>query len=128
VDAVARIEVVERENDTLRERVAQLEAALVEAGGFLVPVEWRLTPSEARVFCALLSRPLLTKDALMAALYHNLGRDEADQKIVDVFICKLRKKLKPFGIAIETVWGQGYYLPPATRSQLRSEQQQRVAA
>ncbi len=42
-----------------------------------------------------------------------LGMDEPELKIIDVFICKLRKKL---GMAtggqnyIETVWGRGYVL------------------
>ena len=40
------------------------------------------------------------------------GMDEPELKIIDVFICKLRKKL---GLAcgdsyIETVWGRGYVL------------------
>lgn len=33
-----------------------------------------------------------------------------DIKIVDVFVCKMRKKLRPYGITIDTVWGRGYLL------------------
>ena len=36
-----------------------------------------------------------------------------DSKIIDVFICKLRRKLDEWGLEkakIETVWGQGYML------------------
>lgn len=54
----------------------------------------------------------LTKAMFMAHLYG--GRDEANEKIVDVFICKLRKKLAKAGTNgsgyIETVWGRGYAL------------------
>jgi two-component system cell cycle response regulator CtrA len=38
--------------------------------------------------------------------------DEPEVKIIDVFICKLRKKLAQAGAAdvIGTVWGRGYVL------------------
>jgi two-component system cell cycle response regulator CtrA len=59
----------------------------------------------------------LTKEMFLNHLYG--GMDEPELKIIDVFICKLRKKL---GNAtggdnyIETIWGQGYVLrgPEAT--------------
>jgi two-component system cell cycle response regulator CtrA len=40
------------------------------------------------------------------------GMDEPDMKIIDVFICKLRKKLAQAGAdeLIETVWGRGYMI------------------
>jgi two-component system cell cycle response regulator CtrA len=53
----------------------------------------------------------LTKEMFLNHLYG--GMDEPELKIIDVFICKLRKKL---GNAtggdnyIETIWGQGYVL------------------
>lgn len=54
----------------------------------------------------------LNKEAMIAKLYG--GRDEPEIKIIDVFICKLRKKLAdvdPCAAAcIETVWGRGYAL------------------
>ena len=39
--------------------------------------------------------------------------DEPEPKIIDVFICKLRRKLEVAGargVSIDTVWGQGYIL------------------
>jgi two-component system cell cycle response regulator CtrA len=53
----------------------------------------------------------ITKDMLLNHLYG--GMDEPEIKIIDVFICKLRKKLSlACGGAnyIETVWGRGYAL------------------
>lgn len=52
----------------------------------------------------------LSKESLLLALYG--GRDEPELKIIDVFVCKLRAKLRALGAAdhIETVWGQGYAL------------------
>jgi hypothetical protein len=36
-------------------------------------------------------------------------------KILDVWVCKMRKKLKPFGINIKTHWG-GYEMPEASKA------------
>lgn len=33
-----------------------------------------------------------------------------------MFVCKLRNKLKPFGMTITTVWGNGYAMPPASQA------------
>jgi two-component system cell cycle response regulator CtrA len=56
----------------------------------------------------------LSKEVFLDHLYG--GIDEPEQKIIDVFICKLRKKIQAVGggPGIETVWGQGYVLrePP----------------
>ncbi|OHC73660.1 MAG: DNA-binding response regulator [Rhodospirillales bacterium RIFCSPLOWO2_12_FULL_58_28] len=53
----------------------------------------------------------LTKEMFLNHLYG--GMDEPELKIIDVFICKLRKKLSNAtgGVNyIETVWGRGYVL------------------
>jgi two-component system cell cycle response regulator CtrA len=53
----------------------------------------------------------MTKEMFLNHLYG--GMDEPDMKIIDVFICKLRKKLEQTpgcGKYIETVWGRGYVL------------------
>ena len=60
---------------------------------------------------ALRKGTTLTKEQFLNHLYG--GMDEPELKIIDVFICKLRKKLasaiggKSY---IETVWGRGYVL------------------
>lgn len=41
--------------------------------------------------------------------------EETDPKMVDVVICNLRKKLKPFALTINTLWGRGYYLDAKDR-------------
>jgi two-component system cell cycle response regulator CtrA len=55
------------------------------------------------------------------------GMDEPELKIIDVFICKLRKKLAEATGGqnyIETVWGRGYVL----RDPSPAEQVTRLAA
>ena len=53
---------------------------------------------------------VLTKEAFLNHLYG--GMDEPEMKIIDVFICKLRKKLVSAGAdnLIGTVWGRGYMI------------------
>ncbi|ATU74157.1 Cell cycle transcriptional regulator CtrA [Gluconacetobacter sp. SXCC-1] len=71
-----------------------------------------LTGKEYMILELLLLRKgmVLTKDAFLNHLYG--GMDEPEMKIIDVFICKLRKKLQGAGAGqlIATVWGQGYVL------------------
>ncbi len=53
----------------------------------------------------------LTKEMFLNHLYG--GMDEPELKIIDVFVCKLRKKLSTATAGenyIETVWGRGYVL------------------
>ncbi len=63
----------------------------------------------------------LTKEMFLNHLYG--GMDEPELKIIDVFICKLRKKLSEATGGenyIETVWGRGYVLrEPSSSSEPR---------
>ncbi|WP_292570184.1 response regulator transcription factor [Mesorhizobium sp.] len=89
-----------------------------------------LTPREASVLelFALRQGSIVTKEMVMNFLYS--GRDEAQIKIVDVFVCKLRKKL---GAAlggldvIQTAWGRGYAFVPDGYFPVMTEAHARVA-
>ena len=62
----------------------------------------------------------LTKEMFLNHLYG--GMDEPELKIIDVFICKLRKKLAEATGGdnyIETVWGRGYVLRDPSGAQAR---------
>ncbi len=81
----------------------------VEIGGKRVYV----TPKEYRILELLCQRQgvVLSKEIFLDHLY--AGRDEPETKIIDVFVCKLRKKLTEASGGenyIETVWGRGYML------------------
>lgn len=61
----------------------------------------------------------LTKEMFLNHLYG--GMDEPEIKIIDVFICKLRKKLTEAAEGenlIQTVWGRGYVLREPQRRQI----------
>lgn len=69
-----------------------------------------LTGKEYAILELLILRKgvVLTKEAFLNHLYG--GIDEPEMKIIDVFICKLRKKLSQYGAKnlIITIWGKGY--------------------
>lgn len=86
-----------------------LDAKTVEVDG--KPVH--LTGKEYQMLELLSLRKgtTLTKEMFLNHLYG--GMDEPELKIIDVFICKLRKKLSEATgeqSYIETVWGRGYVL------------------
>jgi two-component system cell cycle response regulator CtrA len=86
-----------------------LDAKTVDVAG--TPVH--LTGKEYQMLELLSLRKgtTLTKEMFLNHLYG--GMDEPELKIIDVFICKLRKKLSVATGGenhIETVWGRGYVL------------------
>ena len=91
------------------EVVVNLDAKTVDVGGTTV----HLTGKEYQMLELLSLRKgtTLTKEMFLNHLYG--GMDEPELKIIDVFICKLRKKLAEATGGqnyIETVWGRGYVL------------------
>jgi len=115
-ELIARIQAIVRRSkghaqsviETGRMRV-NLDARTVEVDG--QPVH--LTSKEYGILELLSLRKgtTLTKEMFLNHLYG--GMDEPELKIIDVFICKLRKKLSAATGGenyIETVWGRGYVL------------------
>ncbi len=96
-------------------KVGPLEIALdsreVTVNGRIV----HLTGKEFAILELLVLRRgmVLTKEAFLNHLYG--GMDEPEVKIIDVFVCKLRKKLAQAGgdNLIGTVWGRGYMIRDA---------------
>jgi two-component system cell cycle response regulator CtrA len=89
-----------------------LDSREVTVDGQMVP----LTSSEYSILELLMLRRgmVQTKEAFLNHLYG--GMDEPEVKIIDVFICKLRKKLVKAGAEnpIGTVWGRGYIIRECT--------------
>ena len=83
-----------------------LQSREVSANG----IEVGLTGKEYAILelMSLRKGMVITKEAFLNHLYG--GMDEPEIKIIDVFICKLRKKLAQAGVddLIVTVWGRGY--------------------
>ncbi|HUF57443.1 MAG TPA: response regulator transcription factor [Thermohalobaculum sp.] len=115
-ELIARIHAIVRRSKGHAQSIIQtgriavnLDAKTVEADG--APVH--LTGKEYQMLELLSLRKgsTLTKEMFLNHLYG--GMDEPEVKIIDVFICKLRKKLAGATGGenyIETVWGRGYVL------------------
>lgn len=86
----------------------------------------KLTRLEAAFMLVLLRRDEADKDTLHHVIetQRTLRRsrpdnpETTDPKMVDVIICHLRRKLKPFNVVIRTLWGHGYYLESDSRAHI----------
>ncbi len=87
----------------------EISRNLISIDGKFVP----LTQKEYQIVNLLCMRKgaVLSKESFISHIYG--GIDEPDSKIIDVFVCKLRRKLEKSGLKnarIDAVWGQGYVL------------------
>jgi two-component system cell cycle response regulator CtrA len=87
--------------------------------------EVALTAKEYGILELLVARKsaILTKEVFLSHLYG--GIDEPEPKIIDVFICKLRRKLAEAGAEelVKTVWGHGYTISESSDHQPSVESQ-----
>jgi len=126
-ELVARIQTVIRRSKghaqsviSTGELTVNLDTKTIEVNGQHV----HLTGKEYQMLELLSLRKgtTLTKEMFLNHLYG--GMDEPEVKIIDVFICKLRKKIAAATGGhgyIETVWGRGYVLrEPEELEQLRA--------
>ena len=115
-ELVARIRAIVRRSKGHAESVIRTGDLVVNVDTMTVEVNGRplhLTCKEYQILELLSLRKgtTLIKEMFLDYLYG--GMDEPEQKIIDVFICKLRKKLANASNGkdyIETVWGRGYAL------------------
>jgi two-component system cell cycle response regulator CtrA len=114
-ELVARIHAIRRSKGHAQSIIktgrisVNLDAKTVDLGGSTM----HLTGKEYQMLelLSLHKGTTLTKEMFLNHLYG--GMDEPELKIIDVFICKLRKKLGEATKGenyIETVWGRGYVL------------------
>jgi hypothetical protein len=75
------------------------------------------SPLEAAMLALMLKRSEVTKEQLHGVIENERGpnKEMTEIKMVDVMICKLRKKIKDHNILIKTMWGVGYYIPSSNR-------------
>jgi two-component system cell cycle response regulator CtrA len=115
-ELIARIHAIVRRSKGHAESVIQAGDLVVNLDSKTVAVSGKrlkVTSSEYRMLELLSLRKGMTisKEMFLNHLYG--GMDEPEIKIIDVFICKLRKKLASASLGkeyIETVWGRGYVL------------------
>lgn len=87
------------------------------------------TRLQSAVLVAIIRRPETTKENIHQAIegMRPSGAEPTDQKMVDVVICHIRKKLSPATVELKTLWGIGYSLAPLERDKVLSLLMQHVA-
>jgi two-component system cell cycle response regulator CtrA len=134
-ELLARIQAIVRRSQGHSQSILQIGKVKVNLDSRTVEVGDRplhLTGKEYGILELLSLRKgsTLTKEMFLNHLYG--GMDEPEVKIIDVFICKLRKKIANAADGdnyIETVWGRGYVLrePVAGAEKLTEENDSAVA-
>jgi two-component system, cell cycle response regulator CtrA len=115
-ELVARIHAIVRRSQGHAQSIVQTEDLIVNVDAKTVHIKQvrvNLTGKEYQMLELLSLRKgtTITKEMFLSQLYG--GMDEPEIKIIDVFMCKIRKK---FAVAsggkdyVETVWGRGYLL------------------
>ena len=133
-ELVARIHAIVRRSKGHAQSLIRTGRLVVDVAARSVTVDDRpvhLTGKEYGMIELLSLRKgtTLTKEMFLNHLYG--GMDEPELKIVDVFICKLRKKLMAATDGenyIETVWGRGYVLRDPAKDTVPAASGARVAA
>jgi len=117
------IEHLQEENDILREQVRQLQDQIASTTTPM-PIEFCLTPAEDKVLRYLLGREGVCHRERIFDFCNSdrLNADLPDIKIIDVYICKIRKKIEPFGVQIVTHFGFGFSLPHQSKEIIRKMQ------
>ena len=115
-ELVARIQAIVRRSQGYVQSIVQTDDLIVNVDAKTVHIKQirvHLTGKEYQMLELLSLRKgtTLTKEMFLSRLYG--GMDEPEIKIIDVFMCKIRKKLAAASGGkdyIETVWGRGYLL------------------
>ena len=133
-ELIARIQAIVRRAKGHSESVIRTGKLTVNLDSRTVEVEGHplhLTGKEYGILeiLALRKGTTLTKEQFLNHLYG--GMDEPELKIIDVFICKLRKKLATATGGesyIETVWGRGYVLRENEAAEIAATTKKAVSA
>ena len=113
-DPIAEINRLKEENQKLRWRNEELEQELGK--DVFVPSFLKLTRKEEAIFRVLVKRENPSYQTFLNAMYSDLDKEPETDKIVKVFMTKLRRKLKKYNVEILTHVNHGYFLPKEDRA------------
>lgn len=116
-------ETLRRDNHRLREEVDILHEQVKQLKQLLLPEDWQpplelgLTAKETLVlsFIYKADAPIRASKILdmLCAMYSD--GEVPEFNVVQVFVCKIRKKVAKFDIHIDTIRDRGYMIPPKSR-------------
>src|SRR5208337_2622932 len=114
-ELLARIQAIVRRSKGFSQSTLYIRPLRLNMDSREVTVDGRMVPLTGKEYSilellVLRKGMVLTKEAFLNHLYG--GMDEPEMKIIDVFVCKLRKKLAQAGAdnLIGTVRGRGYMI------------------
>ncbi|AIF80876.1 Two component transcriptional regulator, winged helix family / cell cycle transcriptional regulator CtrA [endosymbiont of Acanthamoeba sp. UWC8] len=115
-ELIARLKAIIRRSKGHAKSVIKIDNLVINLNTHTTTIDNKpvhLTSKEQSVLelMALKKGAVISKENFLSHLYN--GMDEPELKIIDVFVCKMRKKLYDIsgGINyIETIWGRGYAL------------------
>uniref|UniRef100_UPI00226BB06E response regulator transcription factor n=1 Tax=Methylobacterium sp. GC_Met_2 TaxID=2937376 RepID=UPI00226BB06E len=115
-ELIARIHAIVRRSKGHAQSTITIDDLVIDLDEKMASIEGKRVPLTTKEYqllelLALRKGSTITKEMFLNHLYG--GLDEPELKIIDVFVCKLRKKLATASQGknyIETVWGRGYVM------------------
>ena len=108
-------------------QISRMATENKQAFNLIIKQLFGLRPGESHAFIKLVEHEHVSREALHLALART-SDPNSDIKIVDVSVCRMRKQLAPFAIAIKTMWGYGYQLSVENRRRAMDLILQRVSS
>jgi len=100
----------------LEERIAELTAALGQTQSYVAVLG--ITRMQDRMVGALMRMQVVRRDTMATVMWYD-AKDARDLKGIDVYMMKLRRRLTPQGIAVDTHWGIGWSMPNFSKARVR---------
>ena len=121
-ELVARVKAIVRRSRGLADNIIKVGRMTVNLSTKKVFIDDTLLPLTAKEYAlvellALKKGGTVSKESFLSQIYG--GMDEPEIKIIDVFLCKIRQKIKKITgkeTYIHTVWGRGYTLEEEKQS------------
>lgn len=115
-ELIARVNAIVRRSKGHAEAVVKVGKMSIDLNTKVVTVADKILPLTGKEYAliellALKKGSTVSKEQFLNHLYN--GMDEPEVKIIDVFFCKIRSKIKELSDGedyITTVWGRGYIL------------------
>ncbi|MDR3488758.1 MAG: winged helix-turn-helix domain-containing protein [Bradyrhizobium sp.] len=116
------VAMLEAENTALRDEIDDLRRAFL-GSDLVLPVDWRLTATEAKIVALLLRRERVSKEQFYCALKYN--EREIEIVVVESHVSKARRKLRLFDIQIKSARYLGYWIDSPVRRALLASMEAR---
>ena len=117
----------QEEIELLREEVTQLKQMLGITGHFTYPPQLKLSESTGKLYSLLMQRAVVSKDTAMRALYFDRVGDIPDDRIIHMFVLRLRGELAHVGIEVKQKWREGWYIEARDKQRLKELTEQQAA-